>query len=183
MKTPRYDLTTLMEPVARKLLGEPNEGLSSGHELRFGTRGSMAVDLKKGSWFDHEAGNGGGPLELVERETGRKGVERFEWIEQEGLRDKKSRSHGSTNGQRPNRAKLGPIVATFDYVDEDGTLLFQVTKHDPKDFRQRKPNGRGGWIDSIKGVRRVPYRLPELLEALAQDRVVLVPEGEKDVDR
>ena len=65
MKTPRYDLTTLMEPVARKLLGEPNEGLSSGHELRFGTRGSMAVDLKKGSWFDHEAGNGGGPCSIA----------------------------------------------------------------------------------------------------------------------
>ena len=41
------------------------------------------------------------------------------------------------------RMPLGPIVETYDYVDEHGALLFQVTRHDPKDFRQRRPDGAG----------------------------------------
>jgi len=49
---------------------------------------------------------------------------------------------------------------------------------DPKDFTQRRPDCKGGWIYSIKGVRRVLYYLPEILQA---SMVVLV-EGEKDVD-
>jgi putative DNA primase/helicase len=77
--------------------------------------------------------------------------------------------------------QLGPIVATYDYVDETGELLFQVTRHNPKDFRQRRPNDTGGWIGSIDGVRKVIYRLPEVLAADAGDWVFVV-EGEKDAD-
>src|SRR5262245_54489201 len=38
------------------------------------------------------------------------------------------------------------IVAEYDYTDEHGDLLYQVVRFDPKDFRQRYPNGNGGWI-------------------------------------
>ena len=62
------------------------------------------------------------------------------------------------------------------------SCLFQVTRHEPKDFRQRRPDGRGGWIADTRGVRMVPYRLPELVEAVAQEQTVYVLEGEKDVD-
>ena len=72
------------------------------------------------------------------------------------------------------------IVATYDYRDEAGQLLFQVVRHEPKDFRQRRPKPGGGWDWSIKGVRAIPYRLPELLAEPA--RPVFVVEGEKDVD-
>ena len=72
------------------------------------------------------------------------------------------------------------IVATYDYRDENGNLLFQVVRFDPKDFRQRRPENGGGWAWSVKGVRMVPYRLPKLLAAPA-DRVIVIPEGEKDV--
>jgi AAA domain/Zinc-binding domain of primase-helicase len=79
-------------------------------------------------------------------------------------------------------AALGPIVATYDYTDETGALLFQVTRHEPKTFRQRRPNGRGGWIHDTKGVRLVPYRLSQLMEATAQEQTLLIVEGEKNVD-
>jgi hypothetical protein len=72
------------------------------------------------------------------------------------------------------------IVATYDYRDEQRELLFQVVRYEPKDFRQRRPVRRG-WVSSIQGVRRVLFRLPELLAAPA-DRPVFVVEGEKDVD-
>ena len=89
--------------------------------------------------------------------------------------------------QKTTRAKkppLGPIVETYDYVDERGQLLYQVTRHDPKDFRQRRPDPSGsGWSWKLGDVRRVLYRLPEVLEAAAAGGRVYVVEGEKDADR
>jgi hypothetical protein len=73
------------------------------------------------------------------------------------------------------------IVATYDYLDERGELLYQVVRYDPKAFRQRQPAGKGGWLYNLHGARRVPYRLPELLAAPAGAPVFVV-EGEKDVD-
>ncbi len=74
------------------------------------------------------------------------------------------------------------ITATYDYKDEEGELLYQVVRYEPKDFRQRRPDGKGGWVWNLEGVRRVLYRLQELLRANPKDWVFIV-EGEKDVDR
>ena len=74
------------------------------------------------------------------------------------------------------------IVATYPYKDEAGQLLFEVVRKMPKDFRQRRPDGAGGWIWNLKGVRRVLYRLPEVLAAVQESRVVYLVEGEKDAD-
>ena len=72
------------------------------------------------------------------------------------------------------------IVVTYDYRDEAGDVVFQVVRYDPKDFRQRRPKPGGGWDWSVKGVRVVPYHLPQLLAE--PTRAVVVVEGEKDVD-
>ncbi|MDZ4278289.1 MAG: phage/plasmid primase, P4 family, partial [Dehalococcoidia bacterium] len=74
------------------------------------------------------------------------------------------------------------IAATYDYRDEDGRLLFQVVRLRSKEFRQRRPDGAGGWIWNLRGARRVLYRLPELLATDPSQPVFLV-EGEKDADR
>jgi hypothetical protein len=71
---------------------------------------------------------------------------------------------------RPERT----IVATYDYHDEHGTLLYQVLRFDPKDFRQRRADGT--W--SLGGVRRVLFALP----ALQGQTVVYIVEGEKDAE-
>jgi hypothetical protein len=73
------------------------------------------------------------------------------------------------------------IAATYDYCDECGNVLFQTVRFVPKDFRQRRPDGKGGWVWNLKGVPRVLYRLRELLKA-PPDRPVFVVEGEKDVE-
>jgi putative DNA primase/helicase len=82
------------------------------------------------------------------------------------------------------------IIKTYDYTDEDGTLLFQVCRFEPKTFRQRRkaqasddPDKiKDGWVWSVKGVKQVPYRPPDLAEAIANEHVVFIVEGEKDVD-
>jgi 5S rRNA maturation endonuclease (ribonuclease M5) len=74
------------------------------------------------------------------------------------------------------------IVAAYDYTDETGRLLFQVVRFEPKDFRQRRPDGAGGWIWNLKDTRRVLYRLPQVREAIATGEPIFVAEGEKDVE-
>ncbi|GAF26896.1 predicted P-loop ATPase and inactivated derivatives [Moorella thermoacetica Y72] len=95
------------------------------------------------------------------------------------------------------------IVATYDYVDHDGKLVFQVLRYEPKNFRQRRPCPKGGncggtnsagksickqdrdgtwWHWSLDGVKRVPYRLPEIIEAVKSGLPIFVVEGEKDAD-
>jgi len=69
------------------------------------------------------------------------------------------------------------LVETYDYVDEKGNLLYQVCRFEPKTFRQRRPNGSGGWVWNLKDTRRVLYNLPQVLVA----EQVFICEGEKDV--
>lgn len=73
-------------------------------------------------------------------------------------------------------------IATYDYTDADGKLLYQVVRFEPKEFKQRRPDGNGGWLWNIKGVKPVLYRLPEVLRAVREGRAVYIPEGEKDAD-
>jgi RecA-family ATPase len=81
---------------------------------------------------------------------------------------------------RPSASKSN-VVARYDYTGEAGVLLYQVERLEPKSFRQRRPDGKGGWIYNLGGVRRVPYRWPELLEY--PDGTIFLCEGEKDADR
>lgn len=73
------------------------------------------------------------------------------------------------------------IAATYDYRDEQDALLFQVVRFTPKTFRQRRPDGNGGWTWGLGDTRRVLYRLPQILAAKA-DCTIYVVEGERDVE-
>jgi hypothetical protein len=84
----------------------------------------------------------------------------------------------------PTEKKNGKarIVAEYDYVDAEGQLVFQVVRMDPKSFRQRRPDGKGGWVwKLLRDTPRPLYRLPQVLEAVAAGTTVFVCEGEKDV--
>ncbi|NUQ49701.1 MAG: hypothetical protein HUU27_07255, partial [Phycisphaerae bacterium] len=74
------------------------------------------------------------------------------------------------------------IEATYDYRDAAGEMVFQVVRYEGKTFKQRRPDGNGGWSWKLGCTPRVLYRLPELLAA-GPAEWVFVAEGEKDVDR
>jgi archaellum biogenesis ATPase FlaH len=74
------------------------------------------------------------------------------------------------------------IVATYDYRDTQERTRYQVVRFEPKDFRQRRPDGKGDWVWNVTGIEPLPYRLPELLKAIGLGKTVLIPEGEKDAD-
>ena len=48
--------------------------------------------------------------------------------------------------KRHNGKITGREVAWYDYRDEQGLLLFQTVRFDPKSFAYRQPDGKGGWV-------------------------------------
>jgi putative DNA primase/helicase len=85
-------------------------------------------------------------------------------------------------------------VATYDYTDEGGALLFQAVRKEfpleageskpQKTFRQCRPNPDklGDVLWNLDGVRLVLYRLPELLGALDDGKRIFFTEGERQAD-
>jgi putative DNA primase/helicase len=160
-----------MGPVARELLGEPSEDNKAKRELRFGTRGSLKISLDSGTWFCNETNTGGGVLALVQD---RKRLDKdgaIAWLQERGHIPKVDQPKPSGGRQ----------VAWYDYLTASGEPLFQVVRFDPKDFRQRRPDGNGGWIWKMAGVQLVPYRLPEVVRTIGEKRTIYIAEGEKGV--
>jgi KaiC/GvpD/RAD55 family RecA-like ATPase len=79
-------------------------------------------------------------------------------------------------------AKRAKVVATYRYLDLNGDLLYEVLRTEPKSFKQRRPDGKGGWIWSMKGRPTTLYQIPELIPGLMAGDPILVVEGEADVD-
>jgi putative DNA primase/helicase len=123
-----------------------------------GKRESFALNAKTGQAFCHSECNRGWSLvELHAELTGCTLAEAAKDFEPTPVRPR--------------------VVAEYPYVDADGKLLYQVVRMEPKDFRQRRPDGKGSWVWDLRGVKSVLYRLPRLGTA---DRIFIV-EGEKDV--
>ena len=72
------------------------------------------------------------------------------------------------------------IVATYNYTDENGGLLFQKLRYEPKEFSQRRRREDGSWDYTMGDVRRVLYNLPEVMAH--KGRALVIVEGEKDAD-
>jgi putative DNA primase/helicase len=168
---PASEFVRAMGPVARELLGDPT--FETKHELRFRQRGSLAVDLLKGVWHDHEANVGGGVVDFVMVETRTDKAGAVAWLRERKHIEPVATRSGSFN-----------IMSTYDYTDADGVLLYQVCRMEPKDFRQRRPDPEkpGSWLWNTGGTKRVLYRLPEVIAAVKEGRPVFICEGEKAAD-
>ena len=125
---------------------------------------------EKHTWKCRSCNVGGGALDLARR----LGIDLPE-------RKPEIPNYGSRKSGNQRR-----IVAEYDYTDEQGNLLYQSIRFEPKGFSQRRPDGQGGWIWNVSEVRRVPYNLPGILAGADEpwnQPTVYVVEGEKDADR
>ena len=100
-----------------------------------------------------------------------------------GALDLPTRELSSDSGHRGNdQTKVTRrIVKTYDYINGAGELLMQACRTEGGRKFVRRPDGNGGWINSVKGVPRILYRLPDLLK-VPRETLVFIVEGEKDVD-
>jgi hypothetical protein len=71
------------------------------------------------------------------------------------------------------------VVERIEFQKLGGDFVLKDGKHD-KTFKQKRPDPehRGKWIHNADGVPLVPYHLPQLLEAIASSRPILIVEGE-----
>ena len=69
----REELRGMAEQIVQSFLGEPNRSLSTKHQLRWGRKGSFALNVAgdgQGLWFDHENEIGGDIIDFVKQQRG-----------------------------------------------------------------------------------------------------------------
>jgi 5S rRNA maturation endonuclease (ribonuclease M5) len=78
------------------------------------------------------------------------------------------------------------FVSKYEYLDSDGTLLFEKVRFldsdGKKTFRQRRPDGNDGWTYKLGSTPKVLYNLPQVEQAKEAGDSIFVVEGEKDCD-
>ena len=75
------ELRVRVPKLAVEILGKPS--FRVGQEWRWGRKGSLSVVVsgdKAGMWFDHEAGEGGGFVDLVGRDLSLSRADANDWI-------------------------------------------------------------------------------------------------------
>jgi hypothetical protein len=191
-------LNLTCEAVARAASGEPvkREGAEllyrcphpEGHK-HGDSHPSLKINAKKDVWGCFVCGAKGKAWALAAFiagcDPGDKAAVKA-WLKGKGL-------FSDTPGSKPGNGTgkpMGKLVATYDFVDESGKLLYQEVRFEPKDFKLRRPDGKGGWIwhlecndgckcePKLQPVRRVLYSLPTVLKATC----VLLVEGPKDCE-
>ena len=165
------NIASYIEEVARHYKGDPTS--KRGTELRWGQHGSFSVDLRKGTWFCHESNTGGGVIDLVRIN------------EPASLNGGISQVLQEKFGIAPQQEKaLTPakyLAKQYDYYDSDGVLRYQVQRFEPKTFRQRRPDDKGGWLYNLQGVEALPYNLVGMIQN--PDAPIFIVEGEKCAER
>jgi CHC2-type zinc finger protein/Toprim domain-containing protein len=121
------------------------------------------------SWNCHDCKIGGTVIDWVMREKGLSAGEAMQLL------------GGGRNGDVKKSQRQ--ICATYDYHDASGKVVHQTVRYDKpeKDFSQRHPDGKGGWIWNLDGVDCVLFRLPELMQDIRRGLPIFLCEGEKDV--
>ena len=160
--------------VASEVFGEIK--ITTDSELRFGTKYSKAVNLTNATWFDFEANEGGGLIDLIQKHKSLSGRELSDYLYNEfGIGERNI----DTKAAKPP-PQGSKIVNEYNYVNENGEVTYQVLRFEPKTFKQRHfKDGKTVW--GLKDIEPLPYNLPKILED--KDKTIFIVEGEKDADR
>lgn len=147
-----------------------------------GKRDSFSVNMETGMWRCHsECDEGGDAIRLEERLYSLSFKEAKNSVEKLVGNSVTTPSSKAGNTVQNKSLTFGRVIATYDYKDHLGELIYQVVRYEPKNFRQRRPDpeSRDGWTWKLGSIDRMLYCLPEMING--PDPVIVV-EGEKDVD-
>jgi phage/plasmid primase-like uncharacterized protein len=156
----------------------------------------FSINTKKGVWNCRQCGVGGDVIKLVEHLDNVDFITACTTLTGELA----PKANGRDRGIAPKATPKKIVTATFEYHDQSGDLVYVVERVEhqnadgtfvltedgkrKKTFRQRRPDPEhpGKWLWNVEGIPVVPYRLPQLMKAIASDRPVLVVEGERKAD-
>jgi hypothetical protein len=146
----------------------------------------FSINTKKGVWNCRQCGVGGAVIKLVEH------LDSVDFI---GACTTLTGEPPPKATGRGNASKITPkkiVTATFEYHDESGNVVYVIERVEhqslfarkTKAFRRRRPDPEhpGEWLWNVEGVPVVPYRLPQLIGAIAAGHPVLIAEGEGKAD-
>ena len=71
------------------------------------------------------------------------------------------------------------------YKNEKGEPIFKVVRNDTSDVNNRFTTyhfEKGEWQLGLSDKQRIPYNLPNLIEAVENDKPIFITQGEKDAD-
>jgi hypothetical protein len=148
----------------------------------------FAINIKKQVFNCRGCGMGGDIIQLVEHLDG---VD-FNTACTQLTGQPPPKANGKANGKDTSKKV---VVVTFEYQNADGSVAFAVDRvqfkkpdgsfvlkdgKPDKTFRQRRPDPDhlGRWIANKDGAPVVPYRLPEVIEAVAAGHPIFIVEGE-----
>lgn len=186
-------LNNRIADLAIELLGAPNRALSNAQQFRFGTKGSIAVEVTgedAGRWFDHEAGIGGAGLELIRHHFGleKKGAWDWarHWLGEPEMPASRPAKRNTAKASRPTRsmelsnderaAKVAVIVRQTEAPNSTPAQTYLmgrgITRQPPDCIRFRQnAYGRHGAM--------VALATDTAGEVLAVQQVYLTAEGKK----
>jgi DNA primase len=178
-------------PKLFSVLGLPEARRSMRSPFREDGEPSFSVFQVGDLWFykDHATGESGDEISLMQRHTGcakDDAIKSYHELAGVALPVKPKKQSGS----------LGKLVAIYDYLNEQGQLVHQTLRYEPKRFLQRRPATPGmraankiakcdrdgnWWLWTLRGIEPVLYHLPQIISA-APEKPIYLCEGEKDAD-
>jgi len=162
------------ERIARHYWGEPNPKLSKKGMLRWGNAGSKELDVQRGVFYDFEENHGGGTIDIV-RLYGKQTITG-------SVSDVLMREFGINKQTADSLRPVAKVITNiYEYYNADGEMSYQVVRYQPKSFRQRRPDGKGGFLWNMNDVEPLPYNLLGILKQ--PDAPVFIVEGERAADR
>lgn len=79
------------------------------------------------------------------------------------------------------KAESRVIETVYRYTDANGKP-FETVRFNPKDFAQRQPDGKGGYLWNLNGIVPTLYHQDKLAKAIENNAGIFIVEGEKDAD-
>jgi hypothetical protein len=125
---------------------------------------SLSINTEKGVWNCHAGCGAAGIIEFEKK---------FSGCDNQAAIGKIAEIIGE-----PQLSIKYSTEIVYNYTDVFGKLIFQVVRAANKKFSQRRPDGKGGNISNLGNIKKVLYRLPEVVTA----KQVIICEGEKDAD-
>ena len=167
-----FPLQAIMEGDGIKLIGSGvrRTALCCFHKEK---TPSLSVNLERGVFYCFGCQKGGSVIDYIAWRDGKDPAD--------VLRELATKLGDAP--REPRAGDLGLPTNQYVYTNAQGEPVYRVLRFEPaggkKTFKQQKVNP-GGWANTMDGVERVLYRLPQILAA--GDNAVWVTEGEKDVE-
>ncbi len=188
-------LVTQWLPAGKR---EGHEWVARNPTRADGSPGSFKINLRTGAWSDFATGDSGGDVislrAYLNGNLGTPGAQiaaAKEIAAALGVEHHFDAEKRQAAARKEREARLDwREVKAWEYHDVGGDTVFEVVRFEAttddgkrkKRFVQRHRDADGKIVNGVDGIEKVPYRLPELLEDIAQERAVFFVEGEKCVD-